>query len=948
MPRIDTDRLRAEADIVQLIGSSVTLVRKGSFFAGKCPFHKDSHASLEVVPSKRSWFCQPCGIGGDVIDFYVRSGKSFKEACEIVAGTSDVPKLDGSTAPAKHAPVKPEWTALQDAPQVTPKFHHYRHGTPSYAWAYRNANGSVIGYTCRFNLEDGGKEVLPFFYCTNGERQEWRWKGSERPKPLYGLDRLTANPNAVVALVEGEKTADALQAATPHIVVLSWMGGANGIAVADWAPIYGRKVIIWPDNDWEGMGAAIQIAHQLQGRVPLLKLVTNPEDAERGWDFADSGWNKETTRTYVNSHLTNPYAPVPAPIWAEPCDAHWVLYNPNNVPARHLFLRGDKFVGARIVEEEQPIEVVPTMRVVRDEPTTTISVEHVPQVETPDTADTTDDEFTYTPPDDFGGFDNDDAPPPDNDRSAPFEVLGYEKIDLGKVAYVFFDRAKRVIIRKSTSELTKSALLELADLSYWEGRFPGTRSAKIDEDMARNWIIRTASARGLFNPKFVRGRGAWIDAKRVVVHAGDKLIVNGHGMELGRLDTSYIYEISDPMNITPDNPLDHTSAARLLDLTKMLAWEREVNAVLLAGWCVVAPVCGALRWRPHIWVTGGAGSGKSWIMRNIVREMLGETALQVQGDTTEAGLRQTLGMDAVPVVFDEAEPHDPDANRRIQSVLSLMRSASTSDSGEIIKGTAGHAAKSFRISSCFAMASISVAVDKKSDRSRVTILSLTTKHKTDIETLDAFKTSVVNEQFVERLQARTLCILPTIIHNSAVFAQAAAAVLGEQRIGDQLGPMLAGAYSLFSTNEVSYAKAVEWIKSHDWTEERELDGAGDEHALLQHIYNQVHRVQLEAGYVERSITEIIDIAIGETFDAGLTSDRAFYHLRRHGILAEGNTVTISNRHEYIVKLLRDTPWSKNHNKILLRIPGATSPANPVRFAGQSQSRAVCIPHKSAV
>lgn len=930
MSRIDVNRLKAEADIVEIIGKSVQLKRKGSFFAGCCPFHNDTKASLEVVPSKNIWYCQPCDKGGDVISFFTESGYSFKEACEIVAGNSDVPKLDGVTTSTKAAPAKPEWTAIYPPPQTTPEFHHFRHGEPAYAWTYRAADGSILGYTVRFNTEDGGKEVLPFFYCTNGTKTEWRWKGPERPKPLYGLDRLAANPNATVILVEGEKTADALQAATPHVVVLSWMGGANGVPWADWTPIHGRKTLIWPDNDWEGMGAAIQIAHALDGKTPLLKIVTNPVDAPRGWDFADSGWDTETTRTYVNTHLVLPYSPEPSPVWAEPCDAHWILRNPNGEAARHLFLRNGRFVGQRIPDAEPPVLEAPVVET--PQPESTVSIEYTdPQPE-----------LVYNEPGDFGGFDDDDAPPPDNDRVAPFEILGYEKIDLGKVAYVFFDKAKRVIIRKTTSELTKSALLELADLAYWEGKFPGSRSAKIDEDMARNWIIRTASARGLFNPKFVRGRGAWMDAKRVVIHAGDKLIVNGYGMPLGTLDTSYIYEISDPLNISPENPLDAQSAGKLLDLTRMLAWERDVNAVLLAGWCVVAPVCGALRWRPHIWVTGGAGSGKSWIMRNIVRELLGETALQVQGDTTEAGLRQTLGMDAMPVVFDEAEPHDPEANRRIQSVLSLMRSASTSDSGEIIKGTAGHAAKSFRISSCFAMASISVAVDKKSDRSRVTILSLTTKHKTNLETLDAFKMSVITPDFVERLQARTLSNLPTIIHNSAIFAQAAATVLGEQRIGDQLGPMLAGAYSLFSPHAVNYDKAIEWIKSHDWTEEKELDGAGDEHALLQHIYNQVHRVPLEAGFVERSITEIIDVAMGE-FDEGLTSSRAFYHLRRHGILAESHVVTISNRHEYIVKLLRDTPWSKNHNKILLRIPGAFSPPNPVRFAGQSQSRAVCIP-----
>ena len=41
-------------------------------------------------------------------------------------------------------------------------------------------------------------------------------------------------------------------------------------------------------------------------------------------------------------------------------------------------------------------------------------------------------------------------------------------------------------------------------------------------------------------------------------------------------------------------------------------------------------------------------------------------------------------------------------------------------------------------------------------------------------------------------------------------------VRGEQRVGDQLGALLAGAYSLYSDNTISYEDALEWVRSHDW------------------------------------------------------------------------------------------------------------------------------------
>lgn len=83
-------------------------------------------------------------------------------------------------------------------------------GIPSAAsqvWAYRDSTGRVLGYTARFEGPDG-KTFRPFFK-RDGDR--WRAGGAEKPLPLYGLDRLAANPDAVVIVTEGEKAADAAE-----------------------------------------------------------------------------------------------------------------------------------------------------------------------------------------------------------------------------------------------------------------------------------------------------------------------------------------------------------------------------------------------------------------------------------------------------------------------------------------------------------------------------------------------------------------------------------------------------------------------------------------------------------------------------------------------------------------------------------------------------------------
>jgi hypothetical protein len=49
-----------------------TITRKGKESFTLCPFHDDHHPSMRVNAEKGTWYCDPCGIGGSVIDFEMR------------------------------------------------------------------------------------------------------------------------------------------------------------------------------------------------------------------------------------------------------------------------------------------------------------------------------------------------------------------------------------------------------------------------------------------------------------------------------------------------------------------------------------------------------------------------------------------------------------------------------------------------------------------------------------------------------------------------------------------------------------------------------------------------------------------------------------------------------------------------------------------------------------
>ena len=126
-----------------------------------------------------------------------------------------------------------EWVSPvpEAAPSLPPS--HRAHGKPSVGWRYHDGDGRLIQWVCRFDKSDGGKEVLPLTLWREGVRMAWRWKAAPVPRPLYGLDRLAAQPAATVLIVEGEKAADAAARLFPDFAAITWSGGSKAAGKAD-------------------------------------------------------------------------------------------------------------------------------------------------------------------------------------------------------------------------------------------------------------------------------------------------------------------------------------------------------------------------------------------------------------------------------------------------------------------------------------------------------------------------------------------------------------------------------------------------------------------------------------------------------------------------------------------------------------------------------------------
>ena len=86
-----TDELKAQLNIVDIIGREVALKKSGSNYMGLCPFHSEKTPSFSVNEGKQFYHCFGCGKSGDVIGFVQEYYKlPFVEAVEKLAAENGI------------------------------------------------------------------------------------------------------------------------------------------------------------------------------------------------------------------------------------------------------------------------------------------------------------------------------------------------------------------------------------------------------------------------------------------------------------------------------------------------------------------------------------------------------------------------------------------------------------------------------------------------------------------------------------------------------------------------------------------------------------------------------------------------------------------------------------------------------------------------------------------
>jgi len=770
-------------------------------------------------------------------------------------------------------------------PVVIPKGLRDQLGEPEAIWIYRMADGAAFGAVARWNPEGQRKQIRPIVW--NGKAHVTSGFGDNRP--LYNTEMLAAAPIAPVLIVEGEKAAIAAQGYVPEgWVVTTWQGGANAVEKADWASLAGHNCVIWPDNDSPGMMAGDMIRKILSTNSVPSSLISVPPSFPDGWDLADD-LPPKVTKAMITQ----------------------------------LLKRGLR--DADIMQE----------------------IAALAQAEA-EASDIDGNDPDYTP-------------------SRRYRPLGYHN----QTYFIMSEDGEEVWEYTAPRLMSETGMTEIVlDEDYWRERMQVSKG-KVNWVRAGAEVIKECLAVGIHNPDLLRGRGVWIDkdaagVERVLFHSGSDLFLTRKDqpprkVPFSRIRSRWYYKKMRPIIVGDSDRIDYFTPATdeqglmIRETLKLLRWQSPVHADLMAGWVATAIICGALPWRTHIWLTGNAGSGKSFLLDNIIAKLIGDIGLYPLGNTTEAGLRQAIGSDARPVIFDEVEKTENDkfkADRR-QAIIQLMRQSSSDTRGLIIKGGANHESKSFTMRSSFLMSSIGVGVTEAADLSRTAIVTLrpleaaTIEEKVRLEhqfqKLQAAAYDIPRDM-PQRLIARQVANVWNLKTNIETFKEVIATSMSNRRVGDQLGTLLAGAYSLSSRNLISRKACEKYLASYDWSDFTSVTNVREDIQLLHHICGSIIRVETRNGTQERAIGELIYGVLMPSGDPDMYEVKAVETLSRYGLKVDESKlgIWVATNAMPLNKIMQSSTYSEGWQKVLQRNPNCKRSNNSMRFGGEV-SRAIYLP-----
>ncbi len=546
----------------------------------------------------------------------------------------------------------------------------------------------------------------------------------------------------------------------------------------------------------------------------------------------------------------------------------------------------------------------------------------------------------------------------DEDRWEPDYGMGQDHAlddqwGLGAVRPLGYNNGGYFFLPRTTGQVTEltapslgsiQTLQRLAPRTFWETHFgAGDGGDKKIAAMASAALMDACHIIGIYDPDKIRGIGAWMEGSDCVFNTGARIIHGGTSIPVTEYKSpnGFLYPIAvDVIGELPD-PMTDADAWEIVRLCLELRWSDPLSGYYLAGWIVTSILGGVTRWRPHLYVTGDRGSGKSTVIEELIKRLLGNLAVAADGGSTEPGIRNAIINSSRPVVMDEAEGNNKTDRDKIAAVMNLMRASSSG-------GTVRNALDEYRCMASFILAGINPQIKTEADKSRIAVIHLRADERPNAH--EKFMDWRLRLSDVTRAGASGRLIARLIScshHLPATLSEIGAAIRGmgaSARFADQYAALLAGVWLLVKARAPTKDEASAFLSKVGMTLERNADRddvSGENWKVLSEIMTSDHGYDAN-GFARRStIAAMIELASKSEDMAG--SAAAASGLSDLGIEVGDGIVRIASTSPKLSKLLRDTPWSGDGwSRHLITLPGAREGKRRA-FRGLSRRRTVEVP-----
>jgi len=493
--------------------------------------------------------------------------------------------------------------------------------------------------------------------------------------------------------------------------------------------------------------------------------------------------------------------------------------------------------------------------------------------------------------------------------------------------------------------ITLGFLKILAPREYWVNKYPSSDGMKgnYDSDTAIEDIISIAITTPYHEIGRIRQLGAWDDDGRYVFHYGTGLMVDGKNVSLFDFKTNNIYEKKGYLSFSEDG-YKEVDLKEIATIINRFSISSKQEKYLFIGWIIMSLVGGALDWRPHIWLTGEAGSGKTSAI-DFIRKIMDTATIVETGSSSEAGIRQRLKVSTLPVLIDELEVMDERTSKNLKAIKSLIRQASSGT--RVSRGTANHAGIDFVIKSMFCVGSISPQIAESADMTRFTLINFDKDLQGSPE--EWIKTeNMMNEILTPEYINGLKYFVASNIKNIIDILKKAFRVFSElgytARLSQQYSVLTIGAFicsiNSFEFIEADYKKFL--VDKFDFRDQAESGKTTEAEHCFSLILQKIVDYKGESGLNEKSsIFELLKMYKQET-DNTANPDKSLMKnivkaVKSYGFLLDhtfcDNDILFVYNASYVKEILKFTTFAGDIKEILRRHPMADLKLTSCVYAG---------------